>query len=257
VFRAYFAWSDVALVRMGSGSTFALPLAFALVACDEGDAHFTTKFASDFTPARHTVSVLGVYKDGQMSSDGWTALAPHLAPALGEAACESGYEMLTSANGPLAETINEYARADGPTEELLAQVAPAAKGDAVLVLTFAGKLPQRVSADAGVLGSASAPAVTRGGGRMGGMRGGGRVRRSSRSEIAEDANVLDVSASLFSIAAARSVALVAMQYSGTSLEEAMTKFAAKLGQSLPNMTCAGWNWNANIDGERIRKSIDR
>jgi hypothetical protein len=47
-----------------------------------------------------------------------------------------------------------------------------------------------------------------------------------------------------------------MQYSGVSLDEAMTSFAAKLAQSVPGMLCAGWNWDTQIDANRIRESID-
>ena len=67
----------------------------AAFACgDEGDAHFTIKFASDFAPTRHGVSVLGVYQDGQMSPRGWEVLAPYVVPALGSANCDAGYDSL-------------------------------------------------------------------------------------------------------------------------------------------------------------------
>jgi hypothetical protein len=36
----------------------------------------------------------------------------------------------------------------------------------------------------------------------------------------------------------------------------MTKFATKLGQSLPNAKCVGWNWSAGIDPERIRSKLN-
>jgi hypothetical protein len=228
----------------------------AATACDEGDAHFTTKLASDFAPARHTVSVLGVYKDGRMSSDGWRALSPRVAPALGAADCEMGYGVLVSSNRALADAIDEYTRADGPTDDLLAQLAPAAKGDLVLVLTFAGTLP-RAATDAGASGGGPAPAPAgRGAPRMGGRRGGGRMGGPGSFESSVETDVLDLSASLFSVAEKRSVALVSMQYSGQSVDEAIGKFAAKIAQTLPGIGCVGWTWEATIDPERIRKSID-
>jgi hypothetical protein len=49
---------------------------------------------------------------------------------------------------------------------------------------------------------------------------------------------------------------VAMQYTGTSIDDALTRFAAKLHESLPNTVCAGWNWGTAIDPDAIRKSID-
>jgi hypothetical protein len=30
----------------------------------------------------------------------------------------------------------------------------------------------------------------------------------------------------------------------------------KLSESVPNMKCVGWNWNAAIDPDRIRSKID-
>jgi hypothetical protein len=235
---------------------FAFTLIAIMVACDEGDVHFTTNFASDFTPGRHTVSVLGVYKDGRMSSSGWETLAPHVAPALGASRCDVGYNTLASSNGALADAIDEYARADGPTDDLLTQISPAAKGDLVLVLTFAGKLPQRGPTDAGAQRPAAMQPAA--GGRAGGRgrHGGALTGGRSKSERPVDTDVLDVSASLYSITQARSIALLAMQYSGASLDEAMTKFAAKLAQSFPGTLCVGWNWDVKIDPNRIRSSID-
>jgi hypothetical protein len=232
-------------------------IALASVSCDEGDAHFLIKFASDFSTAKHTVSVLGVYKDGQMSADGWEALAPRVGPAICAGDCEVGYNTLASTNGALADAIDAYAQADGPTDDLLTKLAPAAKGDLMLVITFAGKLPAH-GTDGGAARSQQTSAATggRGGGRRGGM-GGGRTRGASQSETPKDTNMLDISASLFAVSQARSVAQVAMQYTGTSIDDAVTRFAAELHESLPNTLCAGWNWWTAIDPEAIRKSIDQ
>jgi hypothetical protein len=84
----------------------------------------------------------------------------------------------------------------------------------------------------------------------------GGSRSQSRPESPKDTNLLDISASLFSVSQARSVAQVSMQYTGTSVDDAITRFRAKLHESLPSIVCAGWNWGTNIDPEAIRKSID-
>ncbi len=238
----------VTVVALAAGAS-------VLVGCNSGDtrdAHFTTKFASDFAPTRRTVSVLGVYEDGRMSSRGWLALGPRVVDALHAGGCDVGYDAVASANGPLAAAIDDYARANGPTDDLLAQISPAAKGDLVLLLTLAGKVPHR-GTEAGA--PRAAPTQQPGGSRGRGMRGGARTRGMSNPESV-DLNVLDLSASLYSVAQARSVALVAMQYSGASLDEAIAQFAAKLGQSVPGLQCVGWNWDAKIDPDRIRQSID-
>jgi hypothetical protein len=229
-------------------------LLVAVFACDEGDAHFIAKFASDFSPTQHAVSVLGVYEDGRMSTRGWDALGPYVTHALGSTPCEVGYDSLTSSNMILADAIDAYTREDGPTDDLLGQLAPAAQGDLVLVLILAGKLPQHAT-DAGAPHGAPSPSAM-GGPGGGRRRGGGRGRGAPKPESATDTNVLDISASLFSVPHGRSVALVEMQYSGTSIEDAMTKFATKLAQSVPNMRCVAWNWSANVDPARIRPNID-
>jgi hypothetical protein len=232
-----------------------LVLLVAMFACDdEGDAHFTVKFASDFAPTPRAVSVLGVYQDGRMSPRGWVALAPYVAPALGSATCNVGYDSLTSTNAALADAVDRYTREDGPTDDLLAQLAPAAEGDLVLVLILAGKLPQHAT-DAGPPHAAPAPSAM-GGRGGGGRRGGGRTGGARTPESARDPNVLDISASFFSVAQGRSVAFVGMQYSGASIADAMSKFEKRLVQSVPNMRCASWNWNATIDPSRIRPSTE-
>jgi hypothetical protein len=248
--------SDLKLGRLVPAAA----LVFAVIAScgGEGDVHFTTNLASDFVPTRHAISVLGVYKDGRMSPDGWEALGPRITTALRATSCESGYDRLASTNVGLADAINEYTRADGPTDDLLALLAPAAQGDLVLVLTFAGKLPQHGGGDAGAMPPPSGgPSLnTNGGGGRMSMRGPGG-RRQHGPEAPRDTNVLDVSASLFSVAQHTSVALVGMEYSGTSIDDALVKFAAKLAQTLPIVTCVGWNWEATVDPEKIRQSIDQ
>jgi hypothetical protein len=77
---------------------------------------------------------VGVYQDGRMSPRGWDVLAPYLVRALGPARCDIGYDSLTSSNSVLADAVDGYTKEDGPTDDLLAQLAPAAQGDLVLVL---------------------------------------------------------------------------------------------------------------------------
>ncbi len=225
----------------------------ALAGCGGADATFTSRqFAAGFTPGPHAISVFGVYKDGQMSSGAWDALGPRIAHSLGAPRCDAGFtDALATTHNELASAIDDYARADGPTDELLAQIAPAAAGDLILVLTISGKLP--VHAAPGEPQDAPAPMPT--GGRGGG-RGGMRSGKSGRIAPAASTDELDLSASLYSVASAQSVAGVSMRYVGTSVDEAIAKFGAKLGETFPRTTCAGWNWDAKVDAERIRKGID-
>jgi hypothetical protein len=217
--------------------------------CGAG-AEFETRVAPGFNPQHHAVSVIGVYKDGQMSAEAWSVIGPRLASSLGTGGCPAGYA-LASANGPsgLVAAIDDYARANGPTDDLLAQLAPAAKGDLLLTVTVAGRppTPEKTS----VTGDT-------GSGGMGGTRGGPAPRPGRRGEHAPiDTNVLDVSASLFSVSAHRSVAEIAMTYSGATVDDALTRFAQRLATDLPGATCAGWDWAAPVDAEHIRASIEQ
>jgi hypothetical protein len=177
--------------------------------------------------------------------------------SLGASRCVAAYsEALLASNGALSSAIDDYARSNGPTDELLSQLAPAAKGELVLVMTIAGRLPVKQS---NALQAGGSPAPNIGGGSRGaGMAGPGPGRRMRRPMSGEgDTNELDISASLYSVAQRRSVALYGMQYSGDSVDDAIARFADQLGRSLPGAQCAGWDWDAKVDAEHIRQSVDR
>lgn len=233
--------------------------ATALAGCTTTE-HWESKVASGFRTAGHTVSVLGVYRDGEMSGQAWESMRPRLEPRLGGARCPIvRNDPLAGVGGPVAAAVEEYTRANGPTDDLLAQLGPAAEGDLILVLVQAGNLPVLEKAPS-VAAAANAPAQPQGGGGAGGGGPGGMggqarafsalpaLRRGDRPR-----DVLQFSAYVFSVAEARSVALVNLQYTGEDEEEAARDFAARVGDLLPAATCKGWNWQADVDPEKIRK----
>ncbi len=187
-----------------------------------------------------------------MPGSRWPA---RVAPAFGASTCEAAYgDALLSTDGALSSAIDDYARANGPADELVAQLAPAAKGDLVVVFTLSGQLPvPKSKAPAGGGNPAAGPAG--GGGRHGrrasntgpGVRGPRWSRTSSTS----------ASASIFSVPLHRSVGLVSMQYYGASVDDAVAKFSDRLAGVLPAAQCDGWDWTAKIDSDRIRQSIDQ
>jgi hypothetical protein len=211
------------------------------VAC-RSPSQFATNFAPDFQLTHHKVSVFGVYKDGQMSSDAWGGLAPRIEPLLGGAPCDVAYDSkLVMSNAALASAIADYARESGPGDDLLAQMRPAAQGDLIVVFTASGRLPVEAKT---TVNDPTPPAA--------GMGGKGFATISSKPKGGEDKSVLQLSASFFSVSQGHSVGLVQLLYSGESVDEAMAQFAAKVSQALPGGTCSGWNWSAQIDPERIR-----
>ncbi|MEO7035105.1 MAG: hypothetical protein ABI548_14405 [Polyangiaceae bacterium] len=217
---------------------FAIALLFT--GCSNGGAGFTTQTAAGFVPASHTISVLGVYKDGRMVIGNWEKLAPHLVQALGPAHCDVGFDSLVTSNQELANAIDEYARGEGPSSALLTKLAPAARGDMLMVITFAGRPPDQTER-----GPTEAAPVPTG---MGSQR---KRHRSPNGGVA-DPDRLDISASLFSVKANHTVALVSMSYGGENVEGAMTRFGAELARSIPHSKCVGWDWNANVTPTTLR-----
>jgi hypothetical protein len=193
------------------------------------------------------VSVFGVYKDGQLSSEAWSELRPGFEPLLGQRGCEVA--LGDPLAGPaLSAAVEDYARTNGPTEDLLAQLAPAAGGDLILVLVEAGSLPpqEEKATVANTVAQGPSPTATHG-------AAGLAAYAPKKHSGGESHDVLQLSASLFSIAQGRSVASIDMQYSGDSVVEAESEFAARVGQLLPAATCKGWDWRTQVAPERIRK----
>jgi hypothetical protein len=236
-------------------------LAFSplVVACGSTES-FTTTFAPGFAPTHHAISVFGVFKDGQMSAEAWDSFAPRLSSWLGSAQCRGGYVEGANArtDAPLWSAVDDYTRSNGPTDDLLTHLAPAAEGDLVLVLTIAGKVPQEEKTK---LQDEPAGGGLQGGGRggmggMSGMRNPGAGSMQRRSLPAAQKDELDLAALVYSVAAKESVAQVSLAYTGHSLDEAFAKFSAKLRDTLPGAACAGWAWEGKVDAEAIRKLGD-
>jgi hypothetical protein len=247
---------------------FGFPVLAALLvaACAAEGSQFTTQLAPDFVPGRQSVSVLGVYADGRMSGEAWERrLGQRLSPSLGAPMCDAGYSTLSGPSPLLLSAIDDYTRAEGPSDALLAQLAPAAKGDLIVVVTVAGRVPPppasssspRASAPGNVLGfGGGGGGRGMGGGGMGGGRGGGGRggggRAPSSAASAPERSTLEMSASFYSVGQHRPVALVAMQYDGPSFDDAVAKFAQKLAAAMPGTTCVGWDWDIPIDPQHLR-----
>jgi hypothetical protein len=217
--------------------------ALATPGCGDRQAQFQTLFASDYAPGRHTVSVLGVYKDGRLSSEAWEPIRARLTASLGASACATGYEGVLASQPALAGAIDDSARANGMGDELLTELAPAARGDLILVFTMSGRLPTTSPADS--LGQ-PAPSMSRNA-----PRSMGRIPASGPSRHVEH-DALELSVELFSVAQRRSVGMVALRYSGASVDDAVAKLDAKLAPAMTGSTCAGWSWDATVNEKRIR-----
>jgi hypothetical protein len=242
-------------------------LGMALVAC-HGDTDFNVKQANDFAPqGRVTVSVLGVFKDGLMSQETWESLGPKLSPALSSQKCDTRYNSaFVAANKGVASAVEDYTRANGVTEPLLTAFSSGAEGDVMMLITVSG----RASADStyrpeqGAQMPGLAPASGRQGGGTGNGYGGGFGNSSSpaspgfgrsspNSPSQSNASVFEIAATFYSVKDKKPVAQLSMKYTGPREEDAISRFATKLHDYLPNATCNGWKPDADLTEERVRQ----
>jgi hypothetical protein len=246
------------LISFSFSFSFALASLAGLPACS--DASFITRYAPTYAHVPHKVSLLGVYKDGRMNSDIWEQIGPGLSAPLG-GQCGPGYDTLVNSNPQLSAAIDDYARANGIGDELLDLLGPAAVGDLIMVVTVAGavtpkgqNLPDTSTMSSGAPGGAMPGGSNKFRGasmNSTGPRSGGAMRRPLA-----DGAALEMSASLFSVSEHRSVGMVSMAYSGASVDEAVQKLAARLGEELQGSSCVAWNWGAKVDDQRIRELVE-
>jgi hypothetical protein len=227
--------------RPGRGSSCIVALA-CFCACAGEDADLTTFTAPTLAgKAPHALSVFGVFRDGRVSTRAWDELWPKLTAILGPEPCPAAYGAdLVTEGGPLASAIDEYSRNYGVTEPLLDQLAPAAKGDLVLVFVIAGAVKTKNHSP----DQRPRPAPGPGASRMRRMTYGGAPRPESRFEV---------TASLFSPKQHANVAAVNLRYGGGNEDQAIAKLVIRWTELFPTTTCAGWDFEAHpVDAEAIR-----
>jgi hypothetical protein len=232
-------------------------VAFVLLAvaaaCAEDETQWNVRYAPEFPKTPVKVSILGVFRDGRMNAEAWDELGAKLSSSFGPGTCPIAYDKdLVSKNEDFANAVDDYARANGVTDGLLDKLAPAASGDEVLVFTIAGR-PRTGGVDGGASAPQQAPMAPPT--NSGGMRGG-RSRGMGISPMRmPERNAFEVSASLFSTRDHHSVALVAMDYSGSSAADALAKFEEKMRTSLPGASCAGWHWDVPTVNDKAIRDI--
>ena len=203
-----------------------------LTSCAEQDAQFNVRSAPGFTPGRTTVSVFGVFRDGRLSPESWAEFGPPISAALGQKSCDIAYgEGLQKENPEMFSAVDDDARANGITEDMLDKFASMAKGELIMTISVHNRERQTIIATEGVdpLRAASMQQPKRGGGR-----------RQPPGQTTVEGGV-EIAASLYAVRLHRSMARVAMQYTGPSMEDALRRFVAKLNTLIPGSTCLGWS----------------
>ncbi len=203
--------------------------------------------------------MLGVYRDGRMQPDAWNDLAPYLKDTLGQTACALGYDEALHEHEPLLYAhIDDDTRQNGINRDLLKEQAARAEGDFVLVLQMTGKPPPaKPSAHpSGDIEQGTAAQSARPGGGMGGHSGmggmgGGRPRASAPGSgtqaFSDSNNAFEVQAQIYSATDKDYVARVVLEYTGSSLEEALKAFGAKVHELVPGARCVGTQKAARLE----------
>ena len=227
---------SVALASIGLGG----------VGC--GDAAFDVKYASDYPPGRATVSMFGIYRDGRLSPESWDQFGARLSASLHGDSCEIAFsENLHVQNPALFSSLDDYARANGVTDELFEQIASTAKGDQVMIVQMYGRPPKKAGRrhppPKGVLAQMGGAGMGGAGGMGGRGRGMGSSQPMPTKHETSEQSALELTAVLYSVKLRHVVAQVSLKYTGSSVDDAFRRFDEKLETSFPGSSCAGWNWD--------------
>lgn len=223
------------------------------------------QYAPEYPRGSAVISFFGVYRDGRVNDDAWDALGTRFSSSIGGAPCEVLYGTSLVTHDPdLTGAIDSYARASGVTEDLLGRIAPMAKGDLVAVFSISGHPPQPLperggpSAPGGSANYAGGGGKHGGGGMTNGGMGGGLTGGGHReSAPPTDNDVFEISATLYSVKAKRTVGVVAMAYTGSSVDDALGKFTERFQSEMSGARCVGWSWDKRVDPATIRQGVDR
>jgi len=205
----------------------------------------TPDFVASSSPR---ISVFGVFHDGRMSEQAWSALAPSVSKALDSPGCDLGYgDPLRESLPELATAIDRSVRENGIDDDVLGRVAPYASGELVMVLMSYRQVPPSRTHDGGAPSRTPQAARPM---RRGSFRGGPTVRVGPE----EEDHVFELSASLYSVRQHQLVAQIDLRHTGDDLDEAMNTFTQKLRALVPGARCVGWSWpspdDAGVDSSR-------
>jgi hypothetical protein len=208
-------------------------------------AHETARvaMAPGLREARPTISIVGIYREGRLSSESWDLIGPAVSPALGSPMCDAGYTDALRAKAPaLYDAIDDAARREGLTGDVYEKLAPGAKGELLMVVQFYGAppAPAQRSGRAGAPRPGTSPGSSPLRGRHG-MSNAGIGGHAPDTFRGETPNV-QLAASLYSIKERRIVGQIELEMEGRDSDEALHAFVERLGDELKGARCAGWRW---------------
>lgn len=201
--------------------------------CAESGQRFHSTSAPESSAPRAALAVLGVYEDGRLSQEAWASIGPRLSRALHEPACDIFFgEKLEDGNPDFFVTFERAARDVGLIDELIDKIAFATTSETIISFWVFGRFRVHGRGQA----EDQRTRIVHAGGPTEPYRFRGRPTADDR--------VIEFAATFFSVPRHRTVAELVTDHSAASLDEAAEKFTAKLSATMPDATCAAWNWNA-------------
>jgi len=225
------------------------------------------------------VSFFGIFRNGRMSPEAWEDFGKVLSTPFSHGICKAAYDIIfTDADPQLADAIDDYAKENGVSDELLEKFAPLSQGDTILLIAMDGQLPKLAASPekaskptqdpassgsgqgnyggSGASQGGAGPGGSRGMGHGGGGRGGMGGRRGQSGPAPQpksDKGSWELTAFLYSVRLHKSTGQVDLKQQGQDIDGDLKLFAAKLGTEIPGVPCRGWDRGIKVDAEAVRK----
>jgi hypothetical protein len=225
------------MTRALVAALFGFALAAAIGGCASEKPRVIVKTATGYSGQSSTVSVLGVYAAGRMNPEHWLEMAPAVATIFGPG-CEPGFnDGLQQTKPRWFSMIDQQTRDEGVTEDMLRQIAPAARGGTIGLIETEWVEPPEPTPD-----SPASPVAQPARGRG---RGGGRGRSSGSSEARPKAraeSLFAVEALAFSVEKRAFVAEVRATGTYKDKKQTLKLFVDQLRKTFTGSSCTGWQW---------------
>ncbi|APR77867.1 Hypothetical protein A7982_03214 [Minicystis rosea] len=225
-------------------SMIGMALAASVASC-EGGTQFAVKYAPEFAPGRKSVAIFGVFQAGRMSQDAWMPLSGRVSGVLGRpsSSCPVAFsDALKNADAELYEKLDEEVAQNGIADDIIDLVAGKTDAEVIMTVSMHGRIDRGKTPSVGDDPTVSGARTAAMPGQRSRAEAGAARRRHRGGGTTMAWHGLELSASLYSVKLKRSVGRIAMRYSGSNIDEAVTLFAQKIGAELPGSTCREWTF---------------
>ncbi len=209
--------------------------------CNTPDPNFHVATAPGFSKRTVTVSFLGIYRKGRLDPAAWSSFGQRIGQLFGPECAPGFTSELLNTSPEWGTWVDTRTRQDGPTADILAEIAPKAQGRLVLVVHLDEPDPHRTppqvaGASSGATSPMTAPPPTPAAPRR-------RGPRQTVLSAPPPPRVFSLALAVFSPEQKDYVAEIAGDSSSDKRSDAVEGFFERLQKLLPNAKCVGWDWS--------------